>query len=145
MEQWAEEILWLHVSSTFFMLGLIWFVQIVHYPLFSRVGEEGFVEYESAHCRLTGFVVGPAMLLEAITALALLMLPLGMSRLWLICNVVCLGFIWLSTYFVQVPLHYQLSQSFDSDAHRRLVSSNWLRTILWSLRACLLFVLLAGR
>ncbi len=32
-----------HVGATLFMVGLIWFVQVVHYPLFGHVGGEGFV------------------------------------------------------------------------------------------------------
>ena len=31
-------LLLLHAGATFFMCGLIWFVQIVHYPLFAQVG-----------------------------------------------------------------------------------------------------------
>ncbi len=54
-----------------FMVGVIWFVQVVHYPLFSRVGDSGFAAYSGAHSRLTGFVVGPPMLVEAATAVAL--------------------------------------------------------------------------
>ncbi|MCK6525129.1 hypothetical protein L6R49_27300, partial [Myxococcota bacterium] len=31
-------LLLIHAAATWFMVGLIWFVQIVHYPLFSAVG-----------------------------------------------------------------------------------------------------------
>ena len=34
-------LLLLHAAATLFMTGLIWFVQVVHYPLFARVGEDG--------------------------------------------------------------------------------------------------------
>ena len=61
-----------HVAATLFMVGLIWFVQIVHYPLFGSVGRGGFAGYSQAHSRLTGFVVGPPMLVEAGTAVALM-------------------------------------------------------------------------
>src|SRR4028119_2428265 len=53
------------------MVGVIWFVQVVHYPLFSRVGPEKFSLYSEAHSRLTTYVVGPPMLVEAATALLL--------------------------------------------------------------------------
>jgi hypothetical protein len=29
-----------NLAATFFMVGLIWFVQIVHYPLFGQVGRD---------------------------------------------------------------------------------------------------------
>lgn len=37
-----ETLLYLHAGATLFMTGLIWFVQVVHYPLFLRVGEGNF-------------------------------------------------------------------------------------------------------
>jgi hypothetical protein len=42
--------------------------------------------------------------------------------------------IWLSTAFLQSPLHTTLGRGFDPRAHRFLVTSNWVRTVLWSLR-----------
>lgn len=39
------------------MTGVIWFVQIAHYPLFSRVGQPGFSEYEREHARRTSRVI----------------------------------------------------------------------------------------
>ena len=57
------------------MVGLIWFVQIVHYPLFSAVGERGYTAYQIQHMNLTGAVVGPPMVIEALTALWLALSP----------------------------------------------------------------------
>ena len=53
------------------MVGVIWFVQVVHYPLFSSVGPEKFTVYSEAHSRLTTYVVGPPMLVDVATALLL--------------------------------------------------------------------------
>lgn len=41
----------LHLAATVAMLGLIWFVQIVHSRLFAAVGRSRSVSYEAAHCR----------------------------------------------------------------------------------------------
>ena len=57
-----------HVAATAAMTGLIWFVQLVHYPLFARVGVADFTAYEREHVRRTGLLVAPLMLLEALTA-----------------------------------------------------------------------------
>jgi hypothetical protein len=32
-----------------FMVGIVWFVLVVHYPLFARVDLEGFALYSKAH------------------------------------------------------------------------------------------------
>ena len=47
------------------MTGLIWFVQVVHYPLFERVAVQIFASYQQAHQRLTTWVVAPALLVQA--------------------------------------------------------------------------------
>ncbi len=46
------------------------------------------------------------------------------------------------TAFVSVPLHERLTPSFDAEAHRRLVSTNWWRTAAWTLRGLVLGLLL---
>ena len=68
-------ILLIHIFATLFMTGLIWFVQVVHYPLFGNVGDEQFKTYEELHQRLTTWVVVPAMLVEIATAVLLLKNP----------------------------------------------------------------------
>ena len=126
------------IASTWFMTGLIWFVQVVHYPLFGRVGDSEFVAYEQRHTSLTTWVVGPPMLIEVATAVLLLWFrPSGVSpwQVWL--GVGLLAVVWLSTAFQQVPCHNLLSQRFDAPTHERLVTTNWIRTIAWSSRAIL--------
>ena len=127
------------LSSSWFMAGLIWIVQVVHYPLFGRVGREGFAAYESAHARLITPIVGPAMLVELVSSLALLAArPRGMPAWAAWAGVALVGIAWASTAFVQVPLHGTLARGFDEDAHARLVATNWVRTIAWSGHAALM-------
>lgn len=122
-----------------FMVGVIWFVQLVHYPLFAHVGKEAFSHYEKLHVQRTGWVVIPPMLGELATALALLLWrPAYLSLEMSIVNVALLGIIWLSTWGLQVPCHQKLSEAFDLETARRLVQTNWIRTVGWSLRAMLL-------
>lgn len=128
----------IHVMSTWFMIGVIWFVQIVHYPLFAKINQSDFIEFEKLHMRLTTWVVLPAMLLELVTSILLFWLhPRGILMSQMVMGIVFVTIIWLSTFFVQVPCHEQLSKSFDDTIHQRLVQSNWLRTICWSLRGAL--------
>ncbi len=56
-----------HTAATFYMLGVIWFVQLVHYPLFAAVGKDFFTEYEKRHQSWTTYVVAPGMLVEGLT------------------------------------------------------------------------------
>jgi hypothetical protein len=133
-----------HAAATMFMVGVIWFVQVVHYPLFARVGASDFPAYSWANSRMTGLVVGPPMLVEAATAVALVIgTPAGISVSLVRMGLVLLASIWLSTALLQSPRHTELGQGFASGSHRALVASNWLRTVLWSLRGLIVLLILA--
>lgn len=126
----------LHAAATLAMCGLIWFVQVVHYPLFALVGRGEFAGYERTHARRTGWVVGPFMAVEGLTALALLAAPpAGLGRVAPAAGFALLLLIWASTAWLQVPAHRRLEKGFDADCQRRLVRTNWIRTVLWTLRA----------
>ncbi len=121
------------------MVGLIWFVQMVHYPLFAYVGESDFPAYEKRHRAWIFWIVGPAMLTEGITAGVLTWYgpPELVAFSWW-TGLTLLGILWLSTALIQMPCHKRLSQGFDGTVHRRLVKTNWLRTSAWSARGFLL-------
>jgi hypothetical protein len=122
--------------ATLNMTGLIWFVQIVHYPLFDGVGGAQFAEYSRRHQRWTTLVVGPLMLLEAGSATALVLRPPASSPLWMPwAGIGLLLLIWLVTAAVSVPAHGRLERGFDRRTHRVLVWTNWLRTVGWTLRS----------
>ena len=124
-----------HLFATAAMVGLIWFVQAVHYPLFAAVGADGFASYEKVHQRLTSFVVGPLMAVEGATAVWLFVAPPeGLSRLLPVVGLALLGVIHASTVWLQVPEHAALAAGYDERRVRRLVRTNWIRTIGWSVR-----------
>jgi len=134
----VKYILLAHITATLVMVGVIWFVQIVHYPLFSRVGSEGFSLYSEAHSRLTTCVVGPPMLVEASTALLLVFRrPEGIPLAAAIIGFALVATIWLSTALLQVPRHTALGSGFDHAAWSALVLSNWFRTAAWTTRGAL--------
>ncbi len=83
------------------------------------------------------------MLLEASAALALCIFftsDLSPALLWI--GLGLLALVWFSTFAWQVPCHNALSKGFDPERHAWLVRSNWLRTVLWTMRACLALYLL---
>lgn len=135
----------INFASTLYMVGLIWFVQFVHYPLFKGVGSDGFVDYQNKHQRLTSFVVGPAMVAEAFSSLLLVWFPPPVNTALILLAAGLLLIIWVSTALLQMPCHAQLERGFDAAAHRQLVLTNWIRTLCWSLRGLLVcwFVLSA--
>ncbi len=135
---WSLTILLANIGSTLFLVGLIWMVQIVHYPLFDDVGEQNYVSYQQRHqCNIT-YVVGPMMLIELVTAIMLIWYPIeGVNKSLVYVGISLVILIWLSTAFIQVPCHEKLVKGFDPVAYKWLVNSNWIRTIAWTARGAL--------
>lgn len=132
----AVAMLLVHAAATWAMTGLIWFVQVVHYPLLRGVGPSGFPAYHEDHSRLTTFVVGPLMLVEATAALGIAVA--GQAALvpaW--TGVALLAVVWGATFFSSVPRHALLAAGFDGGVIDSLVTTNWIRTAAWSARALL--------
>jgi hypothetical protein len=132
-----------HAVATFFMSGIIWFVQVVHYPLFGRVHEEKFLSYEQENMRKTTWVVVPPMVVELLTGTLLLwkrpeFVPSALA--WI--GFVLLAVIWSSTAIWQAPKHKLLSFGYDQKIHHSLVATNWVRTIAWTARVILTSTLL---
>ena len=65
-------LLLIHAGASLAMVGLIWFVQVLHYPLFELASERRFDRFAAEHQRRTSLVVVPLMLTELGTAVALL-------------------------------------------------------------------------
>lgn len=129
----------LNLLSTWYMVGLIWMVQIVHYNLMDRVGTEHFVQYETDHGRLITPIVAIPMLVELLSAFGLLVLsPPGFPRWAAWAGLALLIAIWMSTALLQVPFHNQLIKGFSESAYRGLVDTNWIRTILWTVRGLMM-------
>lgn len=138
-----HELLLLHAVVTWMLTGLIWTIQIVHYPLFEQVGEDGFVSYHARHMRRITWVAGPLMLVEA--GSAGLLFFLGERSPSFNLGLVALGAVWISTLLFQVPLHDRLTKRYDLQTIRRLTITNVIRTLGWTLRAaCLLAMLRAA-
>jgi hypothetical protein len=132
-----------HAGATLPMVGLIWFVQLVHYPLFTEVGRHDFPSFARSHQRRTAKIVAPLMLSEAALTLLLAVRPpaaLPSWPPWL--GVFLLATIWASTLGLQMPLHARLLVSYDPLAVRSLVRTNWIRTLLWTARGLLALWLL---
>ena len=129
-------LIWIHLAVTLCLTGLIWFVQIVHYPLFHSIPPKRFSEFHQRHQIRTTCVVAPLMLTEAICAIFLFLTlttpdPAAASILGLGLVIA----IWISTWLIQVPCHKSLEQNPTPQTMNRLVRTNWIRTVGWSGRS----------
>ncbi len=124
---------WLaHLATSWALFGLIWTIQLSHYPSFRFVDEDQFSVFHLHHTRSITLVVMPLMLLE----LGLVFwqnYQTNWSWIWVVPLVLVL-LIWASTFFISVPLHTQLEGGKNLDVIKKLVDTNWIRTILWSVK-----------
>ena len=138
-------VLLIHVAATLFMTGVIWLVQLLVYPQFANVDASSFAKYHAAHNRRITLVVAPAMVVELVTAVALVARPPAEVSTWMLwVGLALVAVVWCSTAFVQVPLHGKLGRGYNEATIGQLNRSNWIRTIAWSIRSVLVLVLVGA-
>lgn len=118
------------------LTGLIWTIQLVHYPSFAFVEAVQFPSFHAFHSQRITFIVAPLMLVEVALALWGVWQWPQEKVLWAAGLLVVV--IWLSTLFLQIPLHHRLGLSQDLSLVEKLVTGNWIRTLAWSLKTLLL-------
>jgi uncharacterized membrane protein len=122
---------------SFFLCGLIWIVQLVHYPSFKYIDKDVFVKFEVFHTRNISLIVVPAMIIELVTAL-LLFTSQPQSDIYILINLILVILIWIATLVFSMPYHNKLSKSKDIKSINKLINTNWLRTAIWSTKSLLL-------
>ena len=133
----------INALATCVMVGVIWFVQLVHYPLLATIGIDRASEIAVEHQRRTGWVVGLPMAGEGATTLWLLFdLPNGVNSALPFVGGFLLASALGSTIFLSVPLHEKMALAPTADIGYKLVRTNWPRTIAWTLRGVLLAIML---
>lgn len=129
-----RSVLVVHYLATLIMTGAIWLAQLSTYPLLAYVGRRHFIQYEHEHVRRISTIAWTMIYLELVTGLMLLFAP----RTLLPVPVTVTGgalilLIWSATWLVQYPIHKRLERGFDKALYRRLVRTNWIRTVAWTL------------
>lgn len=134
-----EYLFLINYCSTLIMTGAIWLAQLSQYPLLAFVGPQYFIEYEKQHIKRISFLAWSIITIELITGLLLTSsyFPILPKVISIICFVLIL-INFLTTWFIQFPIHKKLSLGFNTTLHKKLVTTNWIRTIAWSLRSLVL-------
>lgn len=123
-----------HMAATWAMVGFAWTIQILHYPLMRTVPLDAFPGFEKAHQRRVISVIAIFGPIEVITAAAVWLAVEAVPRWMSLGSGLLLVGVWASTGLFFAPLHGRLASGFDPALHRRLVRSNWLRTVAWTAR-----------
>ena len=126
-----------HLIFTSIMTGVIWVIQIVHYPSFHFIEKEFYTAFQKFHMNKISIIVIPIMLAELITGM-MLFLDKSSKSPFLIISFVILVLIWLITGVFFSKAHNELIAGYQELVVNQLVAMNWIRTLLWTLRLLLL-------
>ena len=124
-----------HLICSAIMVGVIWVIQLLHYPSFHFINDKKYIEFQHFHMQRISFIVIPAMLIEL--ASALLLAYFFRSSLTIILLALLLG-VWAVTFIFFTNMHQKLTNGYNQSIVDRLIQINWSRTILWSLRLIIL-------
>lgn len=112
-----------------FNWGAIFFVSVVHYPLFADVDRIQFVAYHRKHVAKTTLLLGTTLSLEML--LNFFLFFEGRRDVKSVLPLIFLAVGWAITFLVSVPQHKKLERGFCEKAHHRLMLSNWARVVAW--------------
>jgi hypothetical protein len=115
------------------MAAAIWFVQLVHYPLYRAVPGSAFAAYHRQHLRRARLTLGLPILGEALAAVALVWTvaePDTRILAWIGLGLLVLG---LALTVTLIERSYrQLTSRLEESSLRSLLHWNLLRAIIWS-------------
>lgn len=123
-------LLMIHFLASAIMTGVIWVIQLIHYPAFKYIEPSKSKIFHDFHTDVISFFVAPLMIVELGTSIFLVRSYGGYGLYVFVITI----FIWLSTFILQVPLHRRLAKEWERATIDRLIQTNWLRTGLWTLK-----------
>jgi hypothetical protein len=132
----SRTLLVIHLAATLFMVGLIWTIHYVHYPLFAHVGESTYASFQAEHVERIGKLLFVPWLTEGITLLGILALAflggLKTLRVPAVINGAAMAVVLLISGFWSAPTHAKLADGFDESLHDQLMTVNLIRTLAWT-------------
>ena len=110
---------------------LIWTVQLVIYPSFAYYSPSNLFKWHRLYTLRVTFIVLPLMFSQLVIAMVQLW---NFQNWYTIGSSVLILVLWLLTFMVFVPLHQSIDKGDPKDnVCQKLVSKNWMRTVLWSI------------
>lgn len=123
-------ILMIHFLASSIMTGVIWVMQLVHYPAFKYIAPDKAKKFHEFHTDAISLFVAPLMIIELGTSI---LLARGLSSYGLSILVLTV-LLWGSTFTLQVPLHRRLGKQWTETIINQLIWTNWFRTGVWTLK-----------
>jgi len=126
----------IHFASTAVMVGVIWVIQLLHYPTFHYIEKNNYSQFQKFHMNRISYIVIPAMVIEMLSGIMLVIIndDFIISFSFLVC-------IWIITFVFFTNIHQRLLSKYENTAVEKLVNLNWIRTVFWTVRLVILFII----
>ncbi|HEY9846679.1 MAG TPA: hypothetical protein V6D03_10835 [Candidatus Caenarcaniphilales bacterium] len=108
----------------FYILGVTWFVQLVVYPLFAKVGSDEYIAYHTFYLsRIPIPVILPGFACFLLPIVLIFLRPVSIP-LWIaLANAVCGLVALVVTVALEIPRHYQLENGGKQES---IIGDYWL-------------------
>ena len=133
-----KDVILLNLFISSFMFGVIIVTQIVNYPLLLDFFKSDLKILHKSYVNKISIIVIPFMLLELFVALYLVYNEIYLSY----TNLGLLIIIYLSTFFIQVPIHDKIKYNANKILLKKLILSNWIRTFSWLLKSIISVIII---
>lgn len=121
---------WFNIIN-FGLVILIWLVQLIIYPSFSSIDAADFSAWHRSYIKRIVVVVAPLMLAQLFLACLTFLNNRNLPGLVMLAGILL---IWLASLTLSLPCHRRLQrEGKDNNTIQRLVRTNWIRTVLWSI------------
>ena len=127
----------LQIAVSGYLVGLIWLIQLIHYPAFRHIDPSKWGAFHQAHSAALGLLAGGPMIISLLVGLWLAS-TVGNARQYVMLG--CEILAWIVTFALSVPEHTRLGRAQDGAAISRLIRWNWLRTLAWTVKLAVLLV-----
>lgn len=134
-----NEIIIINFLVTVVMMGVIIITQVVNYPLFLHINHNDFKNYHGEYVKRITYIAMPLMSIELLlSGLLIANIPNKFS----IIIFIVISLIFISTIFIQVPIHKEIENKYNELSIINLINTNWIRTSLWIIKSIASYYLL---
>ncbi len=130
-------ILFIHACVTFLLTGLIWVIQLVHYPMFQFLGPQTYSRAMTFHQHRISILVVPLMLFELLSGVYLAHTQWASLARFHGINIALIVIIWVHTFGIMVPFHKRISIQPNQSLLQKTLRHHWIRTFAWTIKSML--------
>ena len=118
----------INIYSNIYLIAISLTAQLIIYPSFKNYDNSNFKSFHSSYTKKMFFIVGPIMIIELLSTSYLVI-----KNTFLFPSTI-VALIWLTTFFLIVPVHNSLNSAFSIRTHKKLLRLNIVRTSFWVLK-----------